>query len=270
MGAGARGEPRQSVWYGEGHAAPPALPAGVRFWWGGGRRGSLIPVPCRSPRPDPPPGRQHGGGDNTAPACPLARSHIKSNSFIFFTFIHPSRAGEGWLGTRGAPRRTSLAGGRRLSGEVRWWRTLCQGVPYLVLGAPAQEFSLLVRAGQGVAAAVAPHVQCGVHGVREVGGLQARGCSWGSDTGLWGLGTFRPPPFQHPAQQAWSPHRQPPSLSWKPLPCPPCPPCQGLARSPRPAGPLHHRAPRLHTSCRWDSRSPRSWPRWSYAGAGSP
>ena len=150
------------------------------------------------------------GRDNTVLACSLAHSHIKSNSFIFLHLYIPAGLGRGWLGTRGAPRRTSLAGGRRLSGEVRWWRTLCQGVPYLVLGAPAQEFSLLVRAGQGVAAAVAPHVQCGVHGVREVGGLQARGCSWGSDTGLWGLGTFRPPPFHHPAQRAWPPHPQPP------------------------------------------------------------
>lgn len=61
--------------------------------------------------------------------------------------------------------------GRRLSGEVRLRRTLCQGVPYLVLRAPAQEFSLLVRAGQGVAATVTTHVECGVHGVGEVGGL---------------------------------------------------------------------------------------------------
>ena len=63
LGAGAREEPRQSVWYGEGHAAPPALPAGVCFWWEGGRRGSLIPVIPRSPLPDPPlPEGSMGGG----------------------------------------------------------------------------------------------------------------------------------------------------------------------------------------------------------------
>lgn len=108
--------------------------------------------------------------DNTVLACSFAHSHIKSNSFIF-TFIHPSRAGEGWLGRSGAHWRTSLAGGRRLSGGSPMGRALCQRVPYLVLRAPAQEFSFLIRAGQGVAAAVTTHVECGVHGVGEVGGL---------------------------------------------------------------------------------------------------
>lgn len=61
--------------------------------------------------------------------------------------------------------------GRGSLGEVQWSRILCQGVPYLVLRATAQEFSLLVRAGQGVTAAVAPHVECSIHGVGEVGGL---------------------------------------------------------------------------------------------------
>lgn len=62
-GGGERGEPRQSVLYGEGDAAPPALPVGVRFWWEGGRQGSLIPVICRSPLPVPPlPEGSMGGG----------------------------------------------------------------------------------------------------------------------------------------------------------------------------------------------------------------
>lgn len=80
--------------------------------------------------------------------------------------------------------------GRGSLGEVRWSRALCQGVPYLILRATAQEFSLLVRAGQGVAAAVAPHVECSIHRVGEVGGLQSnRGFRWGSGAGLCGPGT---------------------------------------------------------------------------------
>lgn len=58
-----------------------------------------------------------------------------------------------------------------LSGDVRWGRALCQGIPYLVLRSLAQEFSLLIRAGQGVAAAMAPHVERGIHWVGEVGRL---------------------------------------------------------------------------------------------------
>lgn len=170
-----------------GGRSTTSSPSGGAFLVGRWEAG--LPYTCNLQEPpscSPPPGRQHGGGgvaeeqagrrterDNTVLACSLAHSHIKSNSFIFLHLYIPAGLGRGWLGKRGAPRRTSLAGGRRLSGEVRWWRTLCQGVPYLVLGAPAQEFSLLVCAGQRVAAAVASHVQCGVHRVREVGGLQA-------------------------------------------------------------------------------------------------
>lgn len=62
--------------------------------------------------------------------------------------------------------------GRGFSGDVHWGqRVLCQGVPYLVLRSPAQEFSLLIRAGQRVAAAVTPHVERGIHRVGEVGRL---------------------------------------------------------------------------------------------------
>lgn len=99
--------------------------------------------------------------------CSLARSHIKSNSFIF-TFVHPAEPEKGWRGGGGSLEDSCLAGafwGRPLG------RALCQGVPCLVLRSPAQEFSLLVRAGQGVAAAMAPHVERGVHGVGEVGRL---------------------------------------------------------------------------------------------------
>lgn len=102
--------------------------------------------------------------------CSLAHSHIKSNSFIF-TFIHPGRAGQGWLGGRGLTEGLLWQGAGGSLGEVHGGRGLCQRVPYLVLRAPAQEFSLLIRAGQGVAAAVTTHVECGVYGVGEVGGL---------------------------------------------------------------------------------------------------
>lgn len=102
--------------------------------------------------------------------CSLAHSHIKSNSFIF-TFIHPSKAGEGLLGRRGLAEGLLRQGAGGSLGEVRWGRSLCQRIPYLILRAPAQEFSLLIRAGQRVAAAVTTHVECGVHGVGEVGGL---------------------------------------------------------------------------------------------------
>lgn len=100
--------------------------------------------------------------DNTV----LAHSHIKSNSFIF-TFVHPAGPEKGWLG-RGSSKDSC---GRGLSGDVRQGGALCQGIPYLVLRSPAQQFSLLVRAGQGVAAAMAPHVECGIHWVGEVGRL---------------------------------------------------------------------------------------------------
>lgn len=96
----------------------------------------------------------------------LAHSHIKSNSFIF-TFVHPAGPEKGWLG-RGLIERLVWQGafwGRP------WGGALCQGIPHLVLRSPAQQFSLLVRAGQGVAAAMAPHVECGVHWVGEVGRL---------------------------------------------------------------------------------------------------
>lgn len=204
-------------------------------------------------------------------ACSLAHSHIKSNSFIF-TFIHPGRAREGLAGQEGAHRRTSLAGGRRLSGVSPVVGTLCQGVPYLVLRAPAQEFSLLVRAGQGVAAAVTTHVECGVHGVGEVGGLQGdRGFKWGSGDGICGPGAL--PPTSIPSSNPVS-FVTPPTASClysgSLLSCPPGPPCQGPVQSQHPVGPLHHQAPRLHTSYRWGSQSPHSWPRWSSAGAGSP
>lgn len=70
-------------------------------------------------------------------------------------------------------------------GEGRWGRALCQRVPYLVLRAPAQQFSLLICAGQGVAAAVTTHVERGVYRVGEVGGLQGdRGFRWGLRAGL--------------------------------------------------------------------------------------
>lgn len=149
-------------------------------------------------------------------ACSLAHSHIKSNSFIF-TFIHPGRAGKGLAGQEGAHQRTSLAGGRRLSGVSPVVRALCQGVPYLVLGAPAQEFSLLVRAGQGVAAAMATHVERGVHGVGEVGGLQGDSSS-GAQDGVVGPVAQPPPPFHHPSRGPSStpPHTQPPPLSSRP------------------------------------------------------
>lgn len=137
--------------------------------------------------------------------CSLAHSHIKSNSFIF-TFIHPGRAGEGWLGRRGSLKDFS-GRGRRLSGEVQGGRGLCQRVAYLVLRAPAQEFSLLIRAGQGVAAAVTTHVECGVYGVGEVGGLQGdRGFGWDSEAGLHGPGT--PPPTSVPSSNS-TPQPQP-------------------------------------------------------------
>lgn len=64
--------------------------------------------------------------------------------------------------------------GRGLSGDVRWGRALCQGIPYLVFRSPAQQFPLLVRAGQGVAAAVAPHVECSIHWVGEIGRLKKK------------------------------------------------------------------------------------------------
>lgn len=85
-------------------------------------------------------------------------------------------------------------------GEVRWGRALCQRVPYLVLRAPAQEFSFLIRAGQGVAAAVTTHVECGVHGVGEVGGLQGdRGFRWVSGWALQpGYPAFTPIPSSSP------------------------------------------------------------------------
>lgn len=196
-------------------------------------------------------------------ACSLAHSHIKSNSFIF-TFIHPGRAGKGLAGQEGAHQRTSLAGGRRLSGVSPVVRALCQGVPYLILGAPAQEFSLLVRAGQGVAAAMATHVERGVHGVGEVGGLQGDSSS-GAQDGV--VGPDAQPPTSIPSSNP-GPLITPPSHSL--LPCPPGPPCQGPVQSQHPVSPLHHQAPRLHTSYRWGSQSPHSWPRWSSAGAGSP
>lgn len=100
--------------------------------------------------------------------CSLARSHIKSNSFIF-TFVHPAGPEKGWLG-RGLIE--GLVSGRGFLGMSVGGRALCQGIPYLVLRSPAQEFSLLVRAGQGVAAAMAPHVECGIYWVGEVGRLQ--------------------------------------------------------------------------------------------------
>lgn len=100
--------------------------------------------------------------DNTV----LAHSHIKSNSFIF-TFVHPAGPEKGWLG-RGLIERLVWQG---LSGDVRWGRALCQGIPYLIFRSPAQQFSLLVRAGQGVAAAMTPHVERGIHWVGEVGRL---------------------------------------------------------------------------------------------------
>lgn len=54
------------------------------------------------------------------------------------------------------------------------------------------------------------HIECGVHGVGEVGGLQGdRAVRWGSGAGLCGPGTPPPPPFHHPAQYPWSPHPQP-------------------------------------------------------------
>lgn len=103
-------------------------------------------------------------------ACWLARSHIKRNSFIFYIYTS-GKAGEGLAG-EGLTEGLHWQGTGGFLGEVRRGRALCQGVPYLILRAPAQEFSLLVRAGQGVATAVAPHVECGIHGVGEVGGLQ--------------------------------------------------------------------------------------------------
>lgn len=90
-------------------------------------------------------------------ACSLAHSHIKSNSFIF-TFIHPGKAREGLAGRRGLIGRILWQGSGDALGKSEGGRTLCQGVPYLVLRTPAQEFSLLIRAGQGVTAAVATHV----------------------------------------------------------------------------------------------------------------
>lgn len=96
-------------------------------------------------------------------------------------------------------------------------RALCQGVPYLVLRTPAQEFSLLIRAGQGVAAAVTTHVECGVHRVGEVGGLQGdRGFGWGSGDGICGPGARPLPPFHHPVQ--CHPTHSLLSLPWKPPP----------------------------------------------------
>lgn len=86
-------------------------------------------------------------------------------------------------------------------------RALCQRVSYLVLRAPAQEFSFLIRAGQGVAAAVTTHVECGVHRVGEVGGLQGdRGFRYGSGSGLYGPGTLPTPPLHHPTQRPSSSH----------------------------------------------------------------
>lgn len=151
-------------------------------------------------------------------ACSLVHSHIKSNSFIF-TFVHPSRAGRaGWAGlglTEGLL--WQRAGGSL--GEVRRGRTLGQRVSYLVLRAPAQEFSFLIRAGQGVAAAVTTHVECGVHGVGEVGGLQGdRGFRWGSGAGLYDPDTA---PRPHPISQPYTlshPIHGLLSLPWKPLP----------------------------------------------------
>lgn len=104
--------------------------------------------------------------DNTV----LAHAHIKSNSFIF-TFVHPAGPEKGWLGTGLIER---LSCGRGLSGDVGRGGALCQGIPYLVFRSSAQQFSLLVRAGQGVAATVAPHVERGIHWVGEVGRLRKR------------------------------------------------------------------------------------------------
>lgn len=122
-----RGEPKCLV-QGEG-GSTTSSPSGGTFWREGGKQGPFIPVSQRSPQSPPcPPFLKAAWGwgvaveqagrterDNTVLACSFAHSHIKSNSFIF-TFIHPSRAGEGWLGRSGAHWRTSLAGGRRLSG----------------------------------------------------------------------------------------------------------------------------------------------------------
>lgn len=204
---------------------------------------SFIPL---SHRALPAPSRQHGGRgcrgagrkemqrDNTV----LAHSHIKSNSFIF-TFVHPAGPEKGWLG-RGLIERLVWQG---LSGDIRWGRALCQGIPYLIFRSPAQQFSLLIRAGQGVAAAMTPHVERGIHWVGEVGRLQKkknrevhmirilRLLPLGDTFGC--LGHTQP---LDPAPEA-------PSMASSV-------PCQGQGQNQHPGGPPHRRALHLHTSCR--------------------
>lgn len=58
--------------------------------------------------------------------CSLARSHIKSNSFIF-TFVHPAEPEKGWRGGGGDHWRTHVWQG--LSGDVRWAGPYAKGSP---------------------------------------------------------------------------------------------------------------------------------------------
>jgi len=86
----------------------------------------------------------------------LSRSLSLSLS-LFLSFV--KRQNRGVFGTEwppGAPGETSL----------------CQRVDQGLLVPPGEQLLLLVRAGQGVAAVVGPHVQSGVYRVGEVGGLQ--------------------------------------------------------------------------------------------------
>lgn len=119
-----RGEPKCLI-QGEG-GSTTSSPNGGAFWWEAGPLHTCKPKEPPEPSLSSLPEGSMGVGvaveqagrterDNTVLACSFAHSHIKSNSFIF-TFIHPSWAGEGWLGRSGAHWRTSLAGGRRLSG----------------------------------------------------------------------------------------------------------------------------------------------------------
>lgn len=129
---------------------------------------------------------------------------------------------------------------------------LRQRVAHVLVGL-GEQLLLLVRAGQRVAAVVGAHVEGGVHRVGEVSGL------WGKSPSFVTIRSI--PIFLIRLSVCFCnvlPHSKPVL------------PCRGPKRSPSRGAPRRRRRGLLRRSCKRGSRSPRSWPRLSFGGAGIP